>query len=99
MTWPASHLYRHLVSAARAAAEPFQATPHDHRQLLERIAPSSVTLIGEASHGTQDFYHLRASITKHLIEHHGLDAVAVEADWPDAYRVNRYVRGEGEDAD
>ena len=56
-------------------------------------------MIGEASHGTQDFYHLRASITKHLIQHHGLTAVAVEADWPDAYRVNRFVRGEGDDGD
>jgi erythromycin esterase-like protein len=99
VTWPASNLYRHLVTAARSAAEPFGAKPKDHRHLLERITPSSVTLIGEASHGTQDFYHLRASITKHLIEHHGLDAVAVEADWPDAYRVNRYVRGQGVDAD
>ena len=99
MTWPASNLYRHLVTAARATAEPFHAKPEDHRQLLDRLAPSSVTLIGEASHGTQDFYHLRASITKHLIEQHGLDAVAVEADWPDAYRVNRFVRGEGVDAD
>jgi len=99
VTWPSSHLYRHLVSAARAAAESFHATPVDHRALIERIGASSVTLIGEASHGTQDFYHLRASLTKYLIEHHGLDAVAVEADWPDAYRVNRYVRGEGVDAD
>jgi erythromycin esterase-like protein len=97
--WPASNLYRHLVTAARAAAQPFHAKPRDHRQLIDRIGPSSVTLIGEASHGTQDFYHLRASITKHLIEHHGLDAVAVEADWPDAYRVNRFVRGEGVDGD
>ena len=64
-----------------------------------RLGPARVYLIGEASHGTQDFYHLRASITKHLIEHHGLTAVAVEADWPDAYRVNRFVRGEGPDAD
>lgn len=58
-----------------------------------------IILLGEASHGTQDFYHLRASITKFLIEHHGLTAIAVEADWPDAYRVNRFVRGEGPDQD
>ena len=67
--------------------------------LLERIKSAPIILIGEASHGTQDFYHLRASITKYLIEHHGLTAVAVEADWPDAYRVNRFVRGEGPDED
>ena len=53
----------------------------------------------ERPSSSQDFYHLRASITKHLIEHHGLDAVAVEADWPDACRVNRFVLGEGRDGD
>ncbi|HUQ87165.1 MAG TPA: erythromycin esterase family protein [Vicinamibacterales bacterium] len=99
MTWPSSHLYRHLVAAARSVAQPFNATRDDLTALLARTAPAQVTLIGEASHGTQDFYHLRASITKHLIQHHGLTAVAVEADWPDAYRVNRFVRGEGTDAD
>jgi erythromycin esterase-like protein len=92
-------LYRHLIASARSAAQPFQARWQDHNVLLERVKAARVVLIGEASHGTQDFYHLRASITKHLIEYHGLNAVAVEADWPDAYRVNRYVRGEGPDQD
>src|SRR5262249_49895444 len=52
-----------------------------------------VVLLGEASHGTHEFYHARAQITQRLIEEKGFTAVAVEADWPDAYRVNRYVRG------
>jgi hypothetical protein len=56
-------------------------------------------LLGEASHGTHEFYRERAEITKRLIEEKGFTAVAVEADWPDAYRVNRYVRGAGDDAD
>lgn len=99
MTWPASNLYRHLIASARSAARPFHATWKDHAELLDRIKSARVVLIGEASHGTQDFYHLRASITKYMIEHHGLTAVAVEADWPDAYRVNRFVRGEGPDQD
>lgn len=99
MTWPSSHLYRHLISSARAVAQPFHAMPRDHASLLQHIKGGRVILIGEASHGTQDFYHLRASITKYLIEHHGIDAVAVEADWPDAYRVNRFVRGLGPDQD
>ena len=99
MTWPSSKLYRHLTASARASAEPFHADSGGHGALLERLGSPSVMLIGEASHGTQDFYHLRASITKHLIEHHGLDAIAVEADWPDAYRVNRFVRGQGVDLD
>jgi erythromycin esterase-like protein len=56
-------------------------------------------LLGEASHGTHEFYRVRAAITKALVRDHGFDAVAVEGDWPDAYRVNRYVRGRGRDAD
>ena len=56
-------------------------------------------LIGEASHGTHEFYRQRAVITKRLIEEKGFEAVAVEGDWPDAYRVNRYVRGADDDAD
>jgi erythromycin esterase-like protein len=99
VTWPSSNLYRHLITSARAAAQPFHATWKDHAALLDRIKSSRIILLGEASHGTQDFYHLRASITKYLIEHHGLNAVAVEADWPDAYRVNRFVRGDGADQD
>jgi erythromycin esterase-like protein len=54
-------------------------------------------LIGESSHGTQEFYQARAEITKWLIEEKGFCAVAAEADWPDAYRVNRYVRAQGDD--
>jgi len=99
VTWPSSNLYRHLVASASAAAQPFNASREDLGNLLDRFGPASIILIGAASHGTQDFCHLRASITKHLIQHHGLTAVAVEADWPDAYRVNRFVRGEGADSD
>ena len=54
-------------------------------------------LLGEASHGTHEFYRQRAGITRRLIEEEGFAAVAVEADWPDAYRVNRWVRGASED--
>lgn len=99
MNWPASNLYRHLITSARAAARPFHATRKDHAALLDDARTARIVLLGEASHGTQDFYHLRASITKYLIEHHGFTAVAVEADWPDAYRVNRFVRAEGPDQD
>src|SRR5690606_29504918 len=55
--------------------------------------------IGEASHGTHDFYRIRAELTKRLIAEKGFCAVAVEADWPDALRVNRYARGPGADPD
>ena len=65
--------------------------------LEEIIGDARVVLIGESSHGTAEFYRARAEITKWLIEEKGFCAVAAEADWPDAYRVNRYVRGLGHD--
>src|SRR5438105_15906938 len=55
--------------------------------------------LGEASHGTHEFYARRAELTKRLIRDHGFQAVAAEADWPDAHRVDRYVKGRGNDAD
>ncbi|WP_156736869.1 erythromycin esterase family protein [Mycobacterium sp. E3298] len=61
------------------------------------VGDARIVLIGESSHGTHEFYEARAEITKWLIEEKGFCAVAAEADWPDAYRVNRYVRGIGED--
>ena len=53
---------------------------------------AKVILIGDASHGTSEFYTARAALTRHLIENHGFNIVAVEADWPDAEAVDRYVR-------
>ena len=70
------------------------------REVLEDlIGDARVVLIGESSHGTHEFYDARAEITKWLIEAKGFNAVAAEADWPDAYRVNRYVRGLPNDGD
>ena len=66
--------------------------------LDDLIGDARVVLIGESSHGTHEFYEARAEITKWLIENKGFNAVAAEADWPDAYRVNRYARGLGGDA-
>ena len=65
--------------------------------LDEIIDDARIVLIGESSHGTHEFYEARAEITKWLIEEKGFCAVAAEADWPDAYRVNRYARGLGND--
>ena len=65
--------------------------------ILELIGDANFVLIGEASHGTHEFYKYRAEITKKLIEEKTFSAIAVEADFPDAYRVNRYVRGAGKD--
>ena len=69
----------------------------DHRPALDHIGNAQIVLLGEASHGTHDFYHERAEITKRLIVEKGFSAVAVEADWPDAYRVNRYVQCDSDD--
>jgi protein-L-isoaspartate(D-aspartate) O-methyltransferase len=60
--------------------------------LFDRFAEARVVLLGEASHGTAEFYRARAAITRRLIEEHGFTIVAVEADWPDAAAVDRYVR-------
>ena len=70
-----------------------RATSRDYDALLARIGDARFVLLGEATHGTHEFYRERARITKRLIRERGFTAVAVEADWPDAYRVNRYVRG------
>lgn len=66
-------------------------------EILSLVGDARFVLIGEASHGTHEFYKYRAEITKRLIAEKGFAAVAVEADFPDAYRVNRYVRGSGSD--
>jgi erythromycin esterase-like protein len=64
-------------------------------ELLNRMEQARIVCIGEASHGTEEFYRIRADLTRRLVEERGFTAVAVEADWPDAYRVNRYVQALG----
>jgi erythromycin esterase-like protein len=88
-----------LLDAVRKAAHPLTGADRDYDPLMELIGESRFVLLGEASHGTHEFYCERARITQRLIEEKGFTAVAVEADWPDAYRVNRYVRGAGDDVD
>jgi erythromycin esterase-like protein/predicted phosphoribosyltransferase len=86
-------------SLVRERAVRLSGGANDYDALLAGIGNARVVMIGEASHGTHEFYRERALITRRLIEEHGFAAVAVEADWPDAYRVNRYVRGAGSDED
>ncbi len=78
---------------------PVEGSDSDYDQLLEWIGDRRFVLLGEASHGSHEFYRERARITKRLIEEKGFVAVCVEADWPDAYRVNRYVLGLSGDTD
>ena len=59
---------------------------------FDRFGDARIVLLGEATHGSSEFYKARAAITRHLIQHHGFCFVAAEADWPDAARIDRYVR-------
>jgi len=88
-----------VAKTIRDAAHRLTGAPDDFDPVLNLAGNSRFVLIGEASHGTHEFYRIRAEITKRLIREHGFTVVAVEADWPDAYRVNRYVRGTGNDSD
>lgn len=88
-----------VTSLIAEAADHLVGSPEDFAPVLELVGDARFVLIGEASHGTHEFYRIRAQISKALIEQHGFQAVAVEADWPDAYRVNRFVHGAGEDLD
>ena len=83
----------------KKAVWPLTGAKKDYDPLLERIGDCNFALLGEASHGTHEFYRQRAEITERLITEKNFTAVAVEADWPDAYRVNRFVRGEPGDAE
>lgn len=88
-----------LATSVRQVGRPLTGTPGDFDPVSAAADRARFVLIGEASHGTHEFYRIRSEITKRLIRTCGFDAVAVEADWPDAYRVNRYVRGAGHDRD
>lgn len=84
---------RPLPDLIAAAAEPLPAIDDPgFADLFDRFADARVVLLGEASHGTSEFYRARAAITRRLIERHGFNVVAVEADWPDAASIDRYVR-------
>lgn len=80
-----------------AAMVPLDAAGHAYDRLLARIGEARFVLLGEATHGTHEFYRERAVLTERLILEKGFDAVAVEADWPDAQRVHRFIKGEGPD--
>jgi erythromycin esterase-like protein len=80
------------------AIEPLTGSAHDYDSLLELVGDARFVLLGEASHGTQEFYEQRAAITRRLIREKQFAAVCVEGDWPDAHRVDCYVKARGTDA-
>ena len=82
-----------LTALVRESAHALSSANGDYAPLLDLADDSEFVLLGEATHGTHEFYRARAQITKRLIVEKGFNAVAVEGDWPDAYQVNRYVRG------
>jgi erythromycin esterase-like protein len=90
---------RDVLATLRREAHPLTGDHRDYDALLTLIGDARIVLLGEASHGTHEFYRERISITKRLISECGFTAVAIEGDWPDAYRVNRFVSGARADPD
>src|SRR4051794_7648743 len=80
-----------MVEQVRALERPL-GDPEDLEPLLERIGEARYVLLGEASHGTSEFYTWRTRISQRLIREKGFSFIAVEGDWPDCYLVNRYVK-------
>jgi erythromycin esterase-like protein len=81
-------------TAVRALAQKLDERPGDYDALLAMAEGKQYVLLGEATHGTREFYRMRAEITRRLLTELRFDAVAVEADWPDAWQVNRWAGGE-----
>jgi erythromycin esterase-like protein len=81
------------LAALRASAIRLAGARHDYDGLIDRIGDARLVLLGEATHGTHEFYRVRAEITKRLITERGFLAVAIEGDWPGSFRVHRYVTG------
>jgi erythromycin esterase-like protein len=84
-----------VVTLIREAAHLLTGNESDYNPLMELIGNARFVMLGEATHGTHEFYRERARITRRLIEEKGFDAVVIEADWTDVNRVNSYIHGEG----
>ena len=98
-TRPAASPNATLPLLLQEIGEPLDSTDDPRLDaVLERVGSARVVLIGEATHGTSEFYRIRAALTRRLIERKGFDIVALEADWPDASVVDRYVRARGNGA-
>lgn len=96
---PGPRAERDAIGAIRRAAQPLIGDRRDYDALIDLIGDARIVLLGEASHGTHEFYAERARITKRLIAEHGFSGMAIEGDWPDAHRVSRYIQGADEDED
>ncbi|KVN13754.1 MULTISPECIES: erythromycin esterase family protein [unclassified Burkholderia] len=85
--------------AVRDLARPLRGDAADFDALIDMADDADVVLLGESTHGTDEFYRMRARITARLVDECGFDTIAIEGDWPDAWRVNRYVQGDAAMAD
>lgn len=83
----------HLFDWVRRRALPLQGGPDDFDDLMDLVGDASIVMLGEASHGTAEFYATRARLTQRLVAEKGFNLVAIEGDWPDSLGVNRFVRG------
>lgn len=84
-----------LIDELDNTVVPLKESDENYDAVLEHIGDARIVMIGEASHGTHEFYQARIKISQRLIKEHGFMAVAIEGDWPDAHRVHRYLQGEG----
>lgn len=89
--------FQKLILSLNEAIEPLRDQSEDYDSLLDKIGDARYVLMGEASHGTHEFYQTRIQITQKLIEKKGFMAVAIEGDWPDVYQIHRYIQGKGDD--
>ncbi|HVT62189.1 MAG TPA: erythromycin esterase family protein [Legionellaceae bacterium] len=90
------HNHQRLIAILDNAIEPLSESGQ-YVSLLESIGDARIVMIGEATHGTQEFYQTRIEITQQLIKEKGFMAVAIEGDWPDAHRVHRFLQARSED--
>ena len=86
-----------LIETVRETAHRLTGATGEYDPLMDLIGDARFVLLGEATHGTSEFYTWRDRLSRRLIAERGFSFIAVEADWPDAYRVNRYVRGASDD--
>ena len=91
-----SNINEKLIHILNDNIENIALKDNEYRSLLDKIGNAHFVLIGEATHGTHEFYQTRADITKQLILKKGFQAIAIEGDWPDTYQIHRYIKGSGD---
>jgi erythromycin esterase-like protein len=88
--------YSHLINIITKEAEPLLENNHKYDALMEKIGDARFVLMGEATHGTEEFYQARIEISQRLIKEKGFMAIAIEGDWPNVYSIHQYVQGAGD---